>query len=293
MKTRFLSIAILLVAGSPVASAAAPAPEPSTFCRYVPERSDDFAWENDLAAFRTYGPALKNGTENSGIDCWPKRVTYLIVDKWYKLEHDQHISYHEEHGEGYDNYKTGKSRGCGGTAVWLDGKMWLSGVYKEWKIISSTREKSVFELTYDYEVKGRKIHEVKRITIVLGQRLFKSDSTFTENGKPASLDIAVGVTTHDQAGVCTFNRNEGWMAVWEVIDREGFGTGVVMNPKRIADMREIKSTVPDESHALLITHTDSEGKEAHYAGYGWEKAGVITTSQKWQDYLAAFAKKLE
>ena len=28
--------------------------------RYVPERKDDFAWENEYAAFRMYGPALKS-----------------------------------------------------------------------------------------------------------------------------------------------------------------------------------------------------------------------------------------
>lgn len=30
----------------------------SAFCRQVPERMDDFAWENDRGAFRMYGPAL-------------------------------------------------------------------------------------------------------------------------------------------------------------------------------------------------------------------------------------------
>ena len=264
----------------------------STWCRYIPERSDDFAWENDLAAFRTYGPALAAGTENSGIDCWPKHVAYPIVDKWYRLDHDQHISYHTEHGEGYDNYHTGKSRGCGGTAVWANGKMYLSGVYKTWNILQRDREKSVFELTYQYDVEGRKIQEVKRFTIELGKRLFRSESTFTENGKPASLDVAVGITTHDQRGKCTFDRAHGWMAVWEIIDKEGFGTGVVIDPARITDMREVKSSVPDESHALLLTHTDGGGKEAHYTGYGWEKAGAIKTPADWDAYLAAFAANL-
>ena len=29
-----------------------------TFGRFVPERKDDFAWENDFAGYRMYGPAL-------------------------------------------------------------------------------------------------------------------------------------------------------------------------------------------------------------------------------------------
>ena len=294
MKSITALIGLLVFARFPAVYAQSPTPAvpPSTFCRYVPERSDDFAWENDLTAFRTYGPALLHGTENSGIDCWPKRVSYPIIDKWYRLDHDQHISYHKEHGEGYDNYHTGKSRGCGGTALWIDGKMVLSGVYKTWKILQCEREKSVFILTYDYEFKGRTIHEVKTITIELGKRLFKSESVFTERGMPADVDIAVGVTTHDQKGVCTLDRASGYVGVWEIIDQKGLGTGVVMNARRITDMREINSAVPDESHALLLTHTDSEGKEVHYAGYGWEKAGVITTPEKWNDYLGRFAAEL-
>ena len=73
--------------------------EPATFCRFVPERSDDFAWENDKIAFRAYGPALRAGTENSGIDCWLKRVDYPIIDTWYK-EASEGKSYHKDHGEG-------------------------------------------------------------------------------------------------------------------------------------------------------------------------------------------------
>ena len=31
----------------------------ATYARFVPEREDDFAWENDLVAFRAYGPAMR------------------------------------------------------------------------------------------------------------------------------------------------------------------------------------------------------------------------------------------
>ena len=62
------------------------------FARFVPERLDDFAWENDKLAHRTYGPALaapdepKRGKEvlvTSGLDIWSKRVAYPVVDRWY------------------------------------------------------------------------------------------------------------------------------------------------------------------------------------------------------------------
>src|SRR3954471_2005731 len=57
-------------------------PFPSkVFARFVPERLDDFGWENDKVAHRTYGPARaapdteKRGKEvlvTSGLDIWCK-----------------------------------------------------------------------------------------------------------------------------------------------------------------------------------------------------------------------------
>ena len=42
------------------------------FGRFVPERLDDYAWENNCAAFRLYGPALAASMVSSGIDYWAK-----------------------------------------------------------------------------------------------------------------------------------------------------------------------------------------------------------------------------
>lgn len=267
---------------------------PATFCRFVPERADDFAWENDLVAFRAYGPALAKGSENSGIDCWAKRVPYPIIDKWYRLDREQKLSYHEDRGEGNDFYHVGKTRGCGGTALWIDGKMVLSGVYKEWKILETGPQKSVFQLTYAYTAGPRQIREVKTITIALGQRLFKSESVFTEDGKPADLEIAVGLSTQNQKGVGTLNREAGWISVWQDFGRTAIGTGVVIpDPQRITGMEELKSAQRDESHVILTLRTDAGGRTVHYAGFAWTKAKGITSSDQWTAYLTTFGASLK
>ncbi len=276
---------------SPVQADDAAVPPAATWARFVPERADDFAWENDLIAFRAYGPAIKKtkGTEDSGIDCWLKRVRYPIIDKWYAGE-KKGVSYHKDNGEGNDPYHVGSSRGCGGLGLWKDGKMVTSGPFTGWKIISRTPAKSVFELTYDYDLADGKIREVKRIDIELNKRLFHAESTFTKNGQPLSnLEIAIGVTTHNGKAVPTLNRQKGWMSCWEKIEGFGLGTGVVIAPSRIVEMRTVKSAKPDESHALLVTRTDPAGKVSYYAGYGWEKAGTIKTPEQWQNALAQFA----
>ncbi len=285
--TRLAALLIIIASHVYAASAA-----PSTYCRFVPERSDDFAWENDKVAFRVYGPALAKGNENNGIDCWCKRVSYPIVDKWYRLNQQEKLSYHQDRGEGSDFYHVGKSRGCGSTAIWIDGKMHLPNVYKAWKVVKVTPSESIFTLSYEYEIAERRIKEEKTISISLGQRLFKSESVFTEKGKPVALEIAIGLTTHDQRGLATLQPKLGWMSVWE--DHHGkngkLGTGVVMDPKFIQSMQEIKSKQPDESHAVLLCRTDAQGKTVHYAGFGWTKAKGIKTSEEWHDYLKSFIK---
>ena len=43
-------------------------------------RVDDFTWENDLGAYRAYGPALqRTGEKAFGIDVWLKSVPRLVV----------------------------------------------------------------------------------------------------------------------------------------------------------------------------------------------------------------------
>jgi hypothetical protein len=279
-----------LLAGSEIFKNSTQREKPATFGRYVPERMDDFAWENDLIAFRTYGPAIKstNGTEDSGIDCWLKRVPYPVINKWYAGD-KMGRPYHTDFGEGNDPYHVGGSRGCGGLAIWQNGKMVTSGPYKSWRVVSRTPQKSVFELNYEYDLSGQKINEVKRITIELGKRLFALESTFTRNGRPVVLDIAIGITTHNGKAKATLNPKSGTMACWETIEGFGLGTGVSIAPSKVRAMREVKSDKPDQSHALLLTRTDARGKVSYNAGYGWEKAGEITTPEKWSAYLVQFA----
>jgi hypothetical protein len=118
------------------------------FARHVPERADDFAWENDLVAFRAYGPALRTSTENAGIDVWSKRVPYPIINNWYDLQSRKLKSYHEDHGEGLDNYHVGASLGAGGSAIYLDGKLQLLETYARWSIQSITEKSVIFVLSY-------------------------------------------------------------------------------------------------------------------------------------------------
>jgi hypothetical protein len=261
-----------------------------TYCRFVPERMDDFAWENDKVAFRAYGPALRSGVEDSGIDCWLKRVDYPIIDKWYK-DAAAGKPYHVDHGEGNDPYHVGSSRGCGGLGLWIDQKLVISDTFTAWKIIRCEPAASVFVLTYEYKVGADTFKEEKQITIKTGDRLFKAESTFWKNGElAAGLPVAVGITTHKGKAKVSKDVSKGWMACWETIEGSGLGTGVVMDPSRITAFLLPELPENEESHALFITSTDAKGTVTHFAGYGWAKAGEIKTSGDWNNYLGHFVE---
>lgn len=263
---------------------------PRTFCRFVPERSDDFAWENDKIAFRAYGPALREKGEDSGFDAWLKRVDYPIIDKWYK-ENAEGKSYHKDHGEGYDPYKVGSSRGCGGLALWIDGKMVPSNVFKEWKVVKCESAESVFVLSYEWTHGGDTYTEEKQISIKLGDRLFKSVSTFKKNGEIAmDLLVAIGLVRHHETDLVSKDLDKGWMSIWETIDGDDLGTGIVIDPARIEAFKLLETGKKLGDHALIITQTDAGGQLEYYAGYGWERAGEIKSSSEWNNYLEHFAK---
>lgn len=270
---------------------------PRVFARYVPERADDFAWENDLVAFRTYGPALRSGPENSGIDCWFKRVPYPIINKWYiedltRLPYGNvNKPYHKDQGEGYDVYKVGDTRGCGGISAWKDGKLHDSQTYVGQRVIESNPEKCVFELDYVSSLDGKILRETKRITLIMGVRLFQCDSRFTLDGKPAAkLDVAIGLCPQVKGTQAVNSPQSGIMMLWEKLDGHNLGTAVVIDPSRVVKM--IPYTGPDgHDQALCLAHTDDQGAIRWFAGFAWDGQGQITQENQWKDYLKGFAAK--
>ncbi len=93
--------------------------------RTVPERYDDYAWENNKVAYRLYGPALETSPEKlvtPGIDVWVKCTDKLVIDEWYARG-----NYHHNYGDGMDCYKVGVTLGSGASLPFVDGKFWMMG----------------------------------------------------------------------------------------------------------------------------------------------------------------------
>lgn len=268
--------------------------EISAYVQYVPERNDDIAWENDLVAFRAYGPAARNMPENSGIDAWMKYVSYPVVEKRYKQHLSENKSYHEDWGDGYDIYHVGSSAGVGNEALWIDGQRIGLETWKSYEIISQSREAVVFELTHEIEIKGVTYKLRKKISLALGSQLFNVVSTFTKDGMVAkNMSVAIGVSTHDESASALFEPKKGYIATWERLsDNFGIGTGVLVKPERVLKSKTILSDgVKDAGHALFIVNTDQDGRVEYMSGFAWQRAGVITSHKQWMEYLGGYKVK--
>ena len=259
------------------------------FGRFVPERQDDFAWENDKVAFRVYGPAAPLEGHSSGVDAWFKRVDYAIVNKWYQ-GHLDGISYHVDHGEGYDAYHTGVSRGVGGSAIWIDGKAYAAHTFTDFEVIESGGEQVVFELLYEWRTPIGHITENKTVSLELGSQLYEVESEFMLDGKPAPVPVAIGLTTQDEKARATQNKQTGRISTWETLDDFGLGTGALVDPALVKEIRHTPSDVKDESHIWIITESDDTGRLSYRAGFAWEADGEIVTPEAWHEYLDTRAR---
>ena len=256
--------------------------------RFVPEREDDFAWENDKVAFRVYGPSSGGKGQVSGVDAWLKKVSYPIIDKWY-AGFVAGKSYHKDHGEGYDPYHVGDTRGVGGTAIWVDGVAWPAGKYKSYEVLQSGGDVIEFTLQYEWETPLGLTAETKTISLALGDQLYRVNSLFTVDGKPASLPIAIGLSTHDGSAQVSSNGENGRISTWEIIDNQGLGTGVLMAPGRTSQIMHTPSEEKDASHIWLLTSSDKDGVLSFRAGFAWQAAGDITSVEQWNEYLDSVA----
>ncbi|QNE41093.1 DUF4861 domain-containing protein [Hymenobacter sp. NBH84] len=283
----------------PAAAGPVPTTPDVTFARFVPERTDDFAWENDRVAFRTYGPNAQelaekkdpNGTLSSGMDCWLKRVSYPIIDKWYgRHVHEKPFAYHTDIGEGYDPYHVGSSRGVGGTGVLLDGKLFVSKNFTKYKVLATGPIRTVFELTYaPYPAGSLSVTETKRISLDRGSNLTRFEEHISA-GQPLP-NCTVGLTLHEQKGEVKADPKAGWCRYWEKVDDSYLGTGVVVAPRYLTDYQEHRSEQKDQSQLYMVTKPQQDAV-IFYAGFGWQKSGQFASADAWDAYLAEFAQRI-
>jgi unsaturated rhamnogalacturonyl hydrolase len=254
--------------------------------RFVRERQDDFAWENDRVAFRIYGPALetfaKEPLTSSTVDAWCKRTRRLVLNDWYLVD-----DYHRDHGEGGDFYSAGRSRGCGGSGLMVDGALAVSKNFRSSRVLASGPLRVVFEVSYpEWETPGLKVTEVKRVTLDAGSHFNRFESLYTTDG-----DVTWAAGIREAKGVVPrVDRERGVVRTWEHLTNYGdngwLGCGLVVEPAAIVDVRE------EAGNQLVVARTPKGRPATWHAGSGWDRGGDFPDVAAWDRYLDAFAARL-
>ena len=265
------------------------------YSRIVPTRVDDYTWENDRVAFRTYGPAAQalveegkeGGIISSGIDCWLKKVNYPVINKWYKASEEEGISYHEDHGEGLDNYHVGISRGAGGLAIkGEDDQYFVSKNFTGHSTLATGPLRTLFQLDYaDWEGPKGMIKEQKTISLDYGNNLMK-------------IEVSLQGTDHIAAGISLQENNGGIIDKNNLLifKQDHFDTtlsNVILTPLKHFKSQHIHyPRIKDQNHVFLDLKVLDQSL-VYYVGFYWSESNQFADHEAWEVYLDDLAIKIE
>lgn len=289
-----------------------------------PERLDDVAWENDLVAFRAYGPALQaSGERGYGYDLFVKNnTTEPVLESFYAKELDKSsrtkiaglkgtdpkaadelsnsISYHVDHGFGMDCYAVGATLGAGVAALMLNDTLIYPWCYKTQEILDNGPLRFTVKLVFNpLNVKGdTAVVETRIITLDAGSHLNKAVVSYSNLKE--TLPVATGIVLHDPAGSVTADATNGYMTYVDPTTGSDNGK-IFMGAAFPAAVKEVKAVLfpgwekvqrnNADGHVLAVSVYEPGGDYVYYWGFAWSKAD-IKTADAWSQYMADFARKV-
>ena len=258
------------------------------YSRHVPERKDDYAYENNVVAGRIYGPALEF-PRTFGSDIWLKCTERLVIDDWFKK-----MDYHHNYGEGMDCYKVGGTLGGGALVPYSDGETFVIG--DNWASVQHICDgpiRTKAEFTYNaFDVNGKHYSATRVIELDANSHFVKSVTAFHPVGHEAdSLDLVLGAIQHE-----VINRYDAvnWIAFTEVASDTkqpeidgNISVALIYDEAELAD-NSLKAIGDIAGHAAIITREATDKPVTVWTGSGWSLAG-IDTPDVWTVMVGDFA----
>jgi len=255
--------------------------------RFVPERSDDISWENDLMAYRMYGPALmKTEHPSNGVDIWMKYKDEPVADSLYAGELQRNHSYHEDNGlGGLDCYDVNHTLGAGGVAPYTT-QLWIGNAFDRYKIVESGPLRSVFTLYYDsIPVADRYFTEVLTITCDAGSPLCKA---MVQYGGDTSVQLATGIfMDRDSVNTIIHTENKIMAYTKNATSKKGVPQGQTYIGVYAPAMTG-QPFIENGNYAILNNYKTGE-ELTYYFGAGWSK-WKFPTEHDWLAALACFSQ---
>jgi hypothetical protein len=265
---------------------------------YRPDCQDDFAWENDHAGYRLYGPSFRaGGGKVYGYDLWTKSVTYPILQKRYDDDHKRGISYHVDHGDGFDGYTVGPTLGAGMNAlVDDDGAICYPCAYRKYELLDNGPLRMTVKFTIDtVMVNNCSVVETRTVTLDAGAWLNRTTATYA--GLTATTPIVAGIAIHSDNRNYVVNRELNYISYADQTDNVTAGNGEIFvgvladKSSKIA-YQPFAETVANAVGQLLLYNTYQPGESyTYYWGSGWTKGGVANINA-WNKILETEKAKL-
>lgn len=253
--------------------------------RFVRERFDDFAWENDRIGHRTYGKALitwkGDPLTSSAIDIWSKRTAKMVINDWYMVD-----NYHADRGEGVDAYSAGLTRGCGASGVWANEQLFIPKNFVDSRVLTNGPIRVMFELIYEpFDVNGAQVAQVLRVSLDGGSQLNQFQTFYRRQAGNEPLAVAVGLKKTKDARK-DFNAESGRLTLWEpMANKFGMqGLAILVNPG------DVEKVTEDKLNHLVVLKPSSTVPVSYWAGFAWDRAGRITSAEAWSTYVDEFAE---
>ena len=292
--------------------------------RCYPERMDDMAWENDLVAFRAYGPALQaKGERGFGYDLFTKyNTTEPILEAMYAKELDKETlakiaelkktdpkaaaelsrerSYHIDHGYGMDCYAVGPTLGAGVAALMVNDSIIYPWCYKNQEILDNGPLRFTVKLEFTpLTVKGDStVVETRLITLDAGSHLNKTAVSYSNLKE--TLPIVAGIVLHEPDGAVVADAANGYITYVDPTTGPDNGKifmgaavpAVVKDAKTVLfSEKEKKERNNADGHVLAVSDYEPGSEYVYYWGFAWDKAD-IKTADAWNRYMADFAQKV-
>lgn len=292
--------------------------------RCYPERMDDMAWENDLVAFRAYGPALQaKGERGFGYDLFTKyNTTEPILEAMYAKELDKETlakiaelkktdpkaaaelsrerSYHIDHGYGMDCYAVGPTLGAGVAALMVNDSIIYPWCYKNQEILDNGPLRFTVKLEFTpLTIKGDStVVETRLITLDAGSHLNKTAVSYSNLKE--TLPIVAGIVLHEPDGAVVADAANGYITYVDPTTGPDNGKifmgaavpAVVKDAKTVLfSEKEKKERNNADGHVLAVSDYEPGSEYVYYWGFAWDKAD-IKTADAWNRYMADFAQKV-
>ena len=264
-----------------------PAPvDARTHVRFVPERLDDMAWENDIAAYRMYGPALmKTQNPSNGVDIWMKYKDKPVMDSLYEGELKRNITYHEDNGlGGLDCYDVNHTLGAGGVTPYTS-KLWVGNAFDRYEIKENGPLRSVFTLYYDKSipVEDGFFSAALTITSDAGSPLNKGVVKYEGAG---DIKLATGIFMHRDSANTVFDREN---RIISYTKNASSNRGIPQGQTYIGVYSPGMTGEPfvEDGQYIVLNNYKTGDEFTYYFGGGWSK-WKFTAEKDWLTALARF-----